>query len=366
MMQIATVLAAGNTVVFKPSEVTPLVGHAIAEICVAAQVPPGVVNVVTGDGATGAALVAHEGTRRIIFTGSVATGKKVAVECAKRMCPCILELGGIAPAIVRADADPELAARGVVWGRFANNGQFCVAVERVYVNKQIATPFKAAIVRETARLRVGGANGSSYDVGPLINADARERVERHVADAVAQGASVLAGGVDQEQRGDKYFVPTVLADVTPDMAVMHEETFGSVLPIMEVGDDREAVAHANNLPLGLGMSIWTRDVDAGAQMARQFESGMVWINDSHIYYVDPALPWGGVKQSGIGRTHGHGGLQAVSDIKVITTSKHTSRLWWFPYRARTHKLIEIAVALQHLRGWRAKVRAVAQTLFAGK
>lgn len=166
----------------------------------------------------------------------------------------------------------------------------------------------------------------------------------------------------ESQHGDTYFAPTVLAGVTPDMAVMAEETFGPVLPIMEVADDAEAVAHANGLPLGLGMSVWTRDVHAGERMARELESGMVWINDTHLYYADPTLPWGGVKQSGWGRTHGRWGLQAVSDIKVIAKSRQLPRLWWFPYYARMHTLMDVYVSLQHVRGWRGKVRALAEAL----
>lgn len=365
LTQIASALIVGNTVVFKPSEFTSLIGLALAEACVAAGFPPGVLNVITGGGAAGAALAAHPGTRRIMFTGSVATGRKVAVECARRLCPCVLELGGVGAAIVRADADPEVAARGVVFARFVNNGQICAAAERVYVNQQIARPFIEAVVRETLKLRSGG-DGDDYDVGPLINAPSVERMEQQVADAQAAGATVRAGGtrpqLNDARREGHYFAPTVLTNVTPDMAIMREETFGPLLPIMEVADDDEALQHANSLPLGLGTTIWTRDVDAGAALGRKIETGMVWINDSTVYYSDPGIPWGGVKESGIGRSHGRWGLQAVADLKVVARSRHSARLWWFPYASYKHRLIKLAISLQHRPGWRAKLRALAEAL----
>ena len=361
LTQIAAALIVGNTVVLKPSEWTPLVGHALARLCVAAQVPPGVVNVVLGAGATGAALAAHRGTQRIIFTGSVATGRKVAVVCAERLCPCILELGGVGAAIVRADADPRLAARGVVWSRFVNNGQVCVATQRVYVNEQIAQPFIAAVAQETRKLRLNTQPGGSYELGPLINQPAGERVQAQIADAVANGATVLVGGAAHEQP-DASIAPTVLTGVAPSMAVMREETFGPLLAIMVVGDDAEAISHANSLPLGLAMSVWTRDVATGAKLARQLESGMVWINDGPVYYAEPTIPWGGVKESGLGRTHGRWGLQALADVKVIAQSRPGPRLWWFPYTRTTHRLLDLMIALLHVRGTRAKLRGMIKAL----
>ena len=363
--QIIAALIVGNTVVFKPSEWSPLVGLAIAEACVAAGLPAGVINIVPGAGAAGAALTAHPGTRRIIFTGSVATGRSVAVECARRLCPCVLELGGIGAAIVRADADPELAARGIVWSRFVNSGQVCVATQRVFVNQQIAAPFTAAVIRETDRLRVrsqAAATTRGYDVGPLINTQAVERCEQQVADAVASGARIQTGGKRLIEHGDTYFAPTVLTDVAPTMAVMREETFGPILAIMPVANDAEAVEHANGLPLGLAMTVWTQNQDAGAALGRQLESGMVWINEGPVYYSDPVIPWGGVKDSGIGRTHGRWGLQALTDTKVIAQSPLTARMWWFPYSVKTQRFIEALAGLQHTRGWRSKVRALAEAL----
>lgn len=362
--QIASALIVGNTVVFKPSEFTSLIGLALAEAALEAGLPPGVFNVVTGAGAAGAALAAHRGTRRIMFTGSVATGRKVALACAERLCPCVLELGGVGAAIVRADADPEIAARGVVWSRFANNGQICAAAERVYVNRRIARPFVAAVVRETSRLHAG-SDGDSYDLGPLINADAVLRMEQQVADALDAGAVLLTGGQrlrDPGHRAGHFFAPTVLSNVTAEMRIMHEETFGPLLPIMEVDDDEQAVRHANSLPLGLGMTIWTRDLRAGAALGRRLESGMVWINDSTLYYSDPGIPWGGVKESGIGRSHGRWGLQAVADLKVVARSPHLPRLWWFPYTPAKQRMIRVLLAWQHTRGWRPRLRALAEAL----
>ncbi len=362
LTQIAAALVLGNTVVLKPSEWTPLVGHAIARLCAAADVPPGVVNVVMGDGVTGAALAAHAGTQRIIFTGSVATGRKVAVACAQRLCPCVLELGGVGAAIVRADADPHLAARGVVWSRFVNNGQVCVATQRVYVDQRVAEPFIQAVVQETGKLRLGAQAGRSYDLGPLINQPALERVREQIADATANGATIMLGG-DCRTNGDGTFIPpTILANVSPSMAVMREETFGPLLAIMVVANDAEAVGHANSLPLGLAMSVWTNNVEAGAALARQLETGMVWINDGPVYYADPTIPWGGVKESGLGRTHGRWGLQALADIKVIARSRPGPRIWWFPYTRLTERLLDVLVALLHVRGAGMKLREILAAL----
>ncbi len=362
LTQIAAALILGNTVVLKPSEWTPLVGHVIARLCVAAGVPPGVVNVVMGDGTTGAALAAHPGTQRIVFTGSVATGRKVAIACAQRLCPCVLELGGVGAAIVRADADPRLAARGVVWSRFVNNGQVCVATQRVYVHQRIARPFIEAVVGETRKLRLGAQAGPMYDLGPLINQSARDRVRQQIADAVAHGARILIGGERQDTQDGAFIAPTVLADVSPTMAVMTEETFGPLLAIMTVSSDAEAIEHANNLPLGLAMSVWTRDVEAGTALARRLESGMIWINDGPVYYAEPTIPWGGVKESGLGRTHGRWGLQALADVKVIAQSRPGPRIWWFPYTRLTQRLVDLLIALLHVPGARAKLRQMVAAL----
>ncbi len=305
----------------------------------------------------GAALIQQPQVRRVIFTGSVATGRKVAVACAERLCPVILELGGVGPAIVRADADPDLAARGVVWTRFMNCGQACVAAERVYVHEAVAAPFIAAVRRETARLRVGDSAGG-VDLGPLINADAVSRIERHIADAVAHGAVIETGGTTLPTLGPLFFAPTVLSGATDQMAIMREETFGPVLPITVVADDAAAIRAANALPLGLGATIWTGDPATGRQLAREIETGMVWINDSLVYFLEPTLPWGGVKDSGIGRTHGALGLQALVDTKVIVSTAPGRRLWWFPYQPGLVRALEALLILGHKSGWRAKVRAL--------
>lgn len=362
LSQIAAALIVGNTVVLKPSELTPLVGHAIAQLCVTANLPPGVVNVVAGAGVTGAALAAHPGTQRIVFTGSVATGKKVAVACAQRLCPCVLELGGVGAAIVRADADPRVAARGVVWSRFVNNGQVCVATQRVYVNQAIAQPFIEAIAQETRKLRRHTEQARGYDVGPLINQAATERVKSQIADAVTHGATVLVGGNCQDGQPATSIEPTVLTNVSPTMAVMRDETFGPLLAVMPVADDAEAIDHANGLTLGLAMSVWTRDVDAGAALARQLESGMVWINDGPVYYSDPTIPWGGVKESGLGRTHGRWGLHALADVKVIARSRSGPRVWWFPYTPIAKRLLDTMIALMHESGPQAKLRGIFRAL----
>lgn len=360
---IVAALAIGNTVVFKPSEWTPLVGHAIAELCEAAAIPRGVVNVVNGGVEAGAALAAHDGTRRIVFIGGIATGRKVAEACARRLCPCILELGDVAAAIVRADVDPELAARGVVWSRFMNAGQICAATQRVFVDQRVADRFIAAVTREVRALRLTRHNGRHYDIGPLINQAAVERVERQVADAVARGATVQTGGERRQEYGATVYAPTVLTGVQPEMAVMREEAFGPVLAIMTVRDDDQAVREINALHTGLATMIWTRDQTAAMALARRIESGMVWINEGATFFADPAIPWGGVKGSGWGHIHGRLGLQELADAKVIGRTFPHAAPWWFPLRAGSQRLISLLIAAQHARNPRAIVRALAEAIF---
>lgn len=362
LLPLAAALIAGNTVVLKPSEWTPLVGHAIAELCAMAQLPPGVVNVVTGGPAAGAALAEHEGTQRIVFIGGVAGGRRVAEACARRLCPCVLELGGVGAALVRADANLEVAARGVVWTRFMGSGQICAATQRVFVDRRIAAPFTEAVTRQVRRLRVGRPGLPWYDVGPLINAAALQRVREQIDDALASGARLVVGGTALPEHGPLSFAPTVLTDVTPAMRVMREESFGPLLAIMPVRDDEEAVTHLAAVGSGLATTIWTRDLRAGMALAQRIESGMVWLNEGAVFFSDPVLPWGGLGSSGWGHIQGRLGLQAVTNARVIAGRLPWPALWWFPYRRGVQRLIEVLIAVQHERRPRAVVRALAQSL----
>jgi succinate-semialdehyde dehydrogenase/glutarate-semialdehyde dehydrogenase len=326
-------LMAGNTVVLKPSELTPFTGLKIGEIFEKAGLPESVVQVVTGAGATGAALV-DAPPDKIMFTGSVATGRRVAETAGRNLTPCVLELGGKDPMIVLADADLEAAARAAVWGAFANCGQACASVERCYVHESIAQKFTERVVAHATALRQGqgGGGDGSCDVGAMSSGRQREIVEEHLRDAVARGARVLAGGGRGRDAG--YFMqPTVLANVDHTMEVMREETFGPVLPLMTFKTEDEAVKLANDSPYGLTASVWTRDVRRGERLAARIEAGTVMINEVLYTHGIAQTPWGGVKLSGIGSTHGRSGLMQLVHAKHV----HTNRLarfhdvWWFGY-----------------------------------
>ena len=329
----AQALMAGNTVVLKPSEVTPFSGRLVEEIFQAAGLPEGVFNLVLGDGETGAALV-EAGVDKISFTGSVRTGRRVAEACGRNLVPCTLELGGKDPMIVCADADLERAARGAVYGAFANSGQVCTSTERVYVVGEVAEEFTRRCVEETARLRQG-AEGE-FDVGAIIASEQLGVIEAHVADAVEKGAKVLAGGRRNPEQPGLFFEPTILVDVHHGMDVMRDETFGPVLPIMRVRDEDEAVRLANDSRYGLNANVWTRNKHKGTELSRAIESGCVVVNDCMVTYGIPESPFGGVKESGIGRVNGKMGLEGYCHTQSIVVDRFGGRSEpiWYPYTRR--------------------------------
>lgn len=332
---VVMALMAGNAVVLKPSELTPLVGDSIRRLFAAAGLPAGLLEVVQGDGVTGAAVV-ESAIDKVFFTGSVRTGKRVAETAARRLLPVVLELGGKDPMIVCEDAPFDRAVRGAVWGAFANCGQVCASVERLYVVEPIAERFISAVVDEVKSLRVGPPDGCSTDVGPLINSRQLDVVSEHVADAVEKGARVLVGGDRQKGVAGYFYEPTVLVDVDSSMRIMQEETFGPVLPIMVVRDEDEAIRHANSSRYGLLASVWTRDNERGRTIARKVEAGTVIVNDVLYTHGAPQTPWFGVKQSGLGVTHGQAGLLEFVRMKHVNWDllPLKSDWWWFPYTER--------------------------------
>jgi succinate-semialdehyde dehydrogenase/glutarate-semialdehyde dehydrogenase len=325
-------LMAGNAVVLKPSELTPLVGDAIKRLFAGAGFPEGVFEVVQGDGSTGAALV-DSTVDKIFFTGSVRTGKRIAEAAAKRLLPVVLELGGKDPMIVCEDAPFERTVKGAVWGAFANCGQVCASVERLYVVEPIADKFISSVVDEVKKLRQGPPSGCTTDIGPLINQSQLNIVTEHIADAVARGARVLTGGRRRDDLEGYFFEPTVLVDVNSSMKVMTEETFGPVLPIMVVKDEEEAIREANNSRYGLLASVWTKDNERGRRIARRIEAGSVIVNDALYTHGAAQTPWFGVKESGLGVTHGSAGLYEFVRMKHVNWDLMPlkSDWWWFPY-----------------------------------
>jgi acyl-CoA reductase-like NAD-dependent aldehyde dehydrogenase len=354
---VAAALMAGNTVVLKPAPATTLIGLRIGALFRQAGVPDGVVNVVAVDDGVAAALVDDPRVAKIVFTGSVPTGKKVMAAAAKNLTPVVLELGGKDAAVVCRDADLDRAARGIVWGAFVNAGQTCASVERVYVEQPVAEAFTAKVVEQTRALRVGDPAAGEVDVGPMTLERQRRLVEDHVADAVAHGARVLAGGRPLEGPG-WFYPPTVLAGVDHSMRIMREETFGPVLPIMAVSSLEEAIRLANDSEYGLTASAWTRDPETARRLERELQAGVVTVNDCVYSYGEPTAPWGGVKQSGIGRTHGLPGLREMVQVKYVSREfGGGADLWWYPYGAEFHRFMSTANRALHARSLWARLRA---------
>lgn len=336
--EVVMSLMAGNGVVLKPSELTPLVGLKIADVFARAGLPDGLLSVLTGAGATGALLVTA-GVDKIMFTGSVATGKRVAEAAARTLTPVVLELGGKDPMIVLEDADLGAAASAAVWGAFANAGQACASVERCYVHQGIAQEFTAQVLARTRALKQNVGLNEGTDIGAMSSERQLEIVESHVREAEARGARVLTGG-RRERASGSFYEPTVLADVDHRMAVMCEETFGPVLPLMTFQTDDEAIRLANDSVFGLTASVWTRNIARGRRLARQIEAGTVMVNEVLYTHGIAQTPWGGMKQSGIGRTHGRAGLLELVAAQHIHVNRlaRLQDLWWFSYTPRASQL----------------------------
>jgi len=333
MNPCAQALVAGNAVLLKPSEITPFSGQLVGEIFAEAGLPDGLLQVLTGDGETGAALV-EGGVDKIAFTGSVATGRKVAEACARQLIPCTLELGGKDPMIVCADADIESAAAGALAGAFMNTGQYCCGTERVYVIEAVADAFTDAVVRRAGALRQG-AEGE-FDVGAIFWPRQLEIIEAHMKDALEKGATVRVGGRRNPDLPGLFFEPTVLTDVDHTMHIMRDETFGPILPIMRVRDEEEAIRLANDTRYGLSATVWTRDASRATELARRLESGGVCVNDMTVTYGCHEAPFGGRKQSGVGQVNGEAGLKGYCHTLPIIHDRFGGKAArsFYPY---THK-----------------------------
>jgi acyl-CoA reductase-like NAD-dependent aldehyde dehydrogenase len=345
-------LAAGNSVILKPSEITPLTSLLLADGLRECGLPEDVLQIATGRGPTGEALV--DAVDMIMFTGSTETGRRVMRRAAQTLTPVALELGGKDPMIVLSDADLERAANAAVYYSMLNTGQTCISIERVYVEAPVYDAFLAKVTDKARALRHGVPAGpGSVEVGAMTHAPQVDIVERHVQDARAKGARVLVGG-ERGARAGQWFEPTVLADVSHDMAIMREETFGPTLPIMKVADAEEAVRLANDSPYGLGASVFSGDVHRGEAIARRLETGSACVNDALVSYYALELPMGGAKASGMGYRHGPGGIRKFTQHQALLVSRiHPKRdIHMYPYRARTTKLFARGLRLLYGRGRR--------------
>jgi acyl-CoA reductase-like NAD-dependent aldehyde dehydrogenase len=346
-------LMAGNSVIMKPSEITPLTSLLLAEGLGECGLPENVLQIATGRGETGAALVEH--VDMIMFTGSTKTGTKVAEAAARRLIPASLELGGKDPMLVLADADLERAANFATYYSMQNAGQTCISIERAYVEEPVYDEFVAKVSEKVRALRVGKPEGfGTVEVGAITFPPQMETIKDHVADAVQKGARVAVGG-NQAPGAGRFFEPTVLVDVDHSMKCMTEETFGPTLPIMKVSDADEAVRLANDSPYGLGASVFSKDTARGEAIARRLDVGAANVNDAMINYTVLELPMGGAKASGLGSRHGAGGIRKYCSQQAIVVTRLAMKRepFMYPYKSRTSRMLAGLFKFMYGRGKRA-------------
>jgi succinate-semialdehyde dehydrogenase/glutarate-semialdehyde dehydrogenase len=288
----------------------------------------------------------------------VPTGKRIAQAAAARLLPVVLELGGKDPMLVLDDADIEVASSAAVWGAFMNAGQACLSVERCYVHRSLYPPFLEACVRKTNQLRVGNGIDENTDIGPMIHERQLRNVESQVEEARLQGARVLTGGRRLAALGPNFYAPTVLADVTPAMRIMQEETFGPVLPVMAFDTDEEAIRLANQCEYGLAASVWTRNRKRGEAIARRIQAGTVMVNDLISCFGISEAPHGGIKASGVGRSHGRFGLEEMVRTKYLDADllPGMQKVWWYGYGKTFARQMEALLDMQFARRWKQRLR----------
>jgi succinate-semialdehyde dehydrogenase/glutarate-semialdehyde dehydrogenase len=355
--EIIPAVAAGNAVVCKTSDLTPQCGALIEKLFSDSGFPRNLVTVVQGDGEVGQALI-DASPDKVMFTGSVATGRRVAEACAKKLIPSVLELGGKDAMIVLADANLEVASSAAVWGSYTNCGQVCLSVERLFVERTVAEKFTAQCVEKTTMLRIGPGNDPATDVGPLIRPQYVRRMIDLVDDAVSRGASVLCGGSARPDLGPNFFEPTVITGVDSTMKLFQEETFGPILAIQVVKDSKEAIAQANDSPFALAASIWTKDKARGLALAAELRAGAVMVNDAISYFGIAEAPHGGCGASGWGRTHGKAGLLEMVQMKYIDVDglPGSEKPWWYRYGLDLERAADAFLQFEFSAGIGAKLR----------
>src|SRR5713226_3520531 len=357
LSQIIPAVAAGNAVICKTSDFTPHCGALIEKLFADAGFPKDLVTVVQGGGEVGQALIDAD-PDKIIFTGSVATGRRVAEACAKRLIPTVLELGGKDAMLVLADANLDVAASAAVWGSYTNCGQVCLSVERLFVEQSVSDEFAARCVAKTKKLRLGPGSNPVTDVGPMICPHHVQRMVDLVEDAVSRGARVLCGGHPRVDLGASFFAPTVITNVDSSMKLFQEETFGPILAIQPVRGTEEAITRANDSPFALSASVWTRDSARGEAVAKRLRAGAVMVNDAISYFAIAEAPHGGCAASGWGRTHGKAGLLEMVHTKYIDVDRlpRREKPWWYRYGADLERAADAFLRFEFSGGIGAKLR----------
>jgi len=357
LSQIIPAIAAGNAVVCKTSDFTPQCGALIEKLFLDAGFPKDLVIVVQGGAEVGQALI-DASPDKVLFTGSVATGRSVAEACSKKLIPSVLELGGKDAMIVLADAGLEAASGAAVWGSYTNCGQVCLSVERLFVEESVAEKFTTLCVEKTKKLRLGPGSEPSTDVGPLIRPQHVRRMSDLLEDAVAQGAKVTCGGNPRPDLGPNFFEPTVITGVDSSMKLFQEETFGPILAIQAVRDAEEAISRANDSPFALAASVWTGDKKRGEAIAHRLRAGAVMVNDAISYFGIAEAPHGGCGASGWGRTHGEAGLLEMVQMKYIDVDRLPGREkpWWFRYGVDLERSADAFLQFEFSSGIAAKLR----------
>ena len=359
MTELIPALVAGNAVVLKPSELTPASGALVGELIDRAGFPKGLVQILQGDGEVGAAII-EAGPAKVFFTGSVATGRRIAEACASKLIPSVLELGGKDAMIVLADADLDVTSSAAVWGGFTNCGQACLSVERIYVEQSVAEKFTQLCVEKTRKLRLGSPADPEADIGPMIRERQLEKVEQQLRDAEERGARILTGGNRRPDLGANFIEPAVVTNVDHSMQLMREETFGPVLAIRSVASADEAIALANDSPFALSASIWTRDNRHGRELASRIRAGSVMINDVASYYGISEAPHGGPGWSGWGRTHSRLGLLEMVQVKYVDVDRlpRFAKPWWYGYSEDFAAAAGSVVEALFAPSWKRRLRAM--------
>jgi len=331
-------LISGSAVVIKPSEVTPMIALEMKKVWDGSGLPEDLLSVVTGYAETGSALI-DAGVQKIVFTGGVATGRRVAAACGERLIPCVMELGGKAPCIVTDDADLERAAQAISFAGFTNSGQVCISVERVYAHRDVYDRLVDRVTELTGKLRQGDPSKQTVDVGAIILPRQIEIAEKHIADAVAKGAKLRTGGKRPALDG-QFFEPTVLADCSDDMTVMRQEIFGPIVPFMKVESDEQAINLANASELGLNAYVFSGNRDRARRIAERVQAGSVLVNDVLTNYACPETPFGGIKNSGFGRVHGEDALRDMCEVRHLSFDRvrpPSRDPIWFPYSNKAYQ-----------------------------